>query len=551
MNVNLGLRGGTSEVELDEALMWDLWNMWYEIPGAQIGLEGFLGMTLCNGFTIEVPKIGLVSNDGQQELFKRFYIPWLREVYKWIQLFGMCPYYLRELEDQSEFVPVVPPYSSGKITTYMDEDHIQRFQWYWIREMEPDEDVIFIIERPPLLNGTLTSVGMSLIRDYKLLVAAMDGAERVIYHSSRLPYFFEYNPPKNKPGEDNLGSLAFAEEEDYMVRASQHASQLERNIVDRRAFQYALANAHAKNRGRSGLRRRQATPILYSESSGSVAQREEDDWHDRVVPLEPHWKSVQPRAPTMVMNPEVYAKRLDELASALVGFPLSMVIEAHASRSANVEGNMRAANERIKETLAKTQNYIREAFLMANRDRFEHTLGELVKIHSSSKEEKEKGGDGGTGNENGNGNEEGTPNKKRKRRKLLDEELLALTTLLEVEVKMDCTPLITRLQLRALWEDGVITQKTYARHVTRLFGIPEADIQITPINIQEQMMGGQSNKSSTSSQGQASSKKRKSTSSSEPRKSKKKEKSGSGDGKRKKGDNDGMRKVSKTRARNE
>jgi len=135
------------------------------------------------------------------------------------------------------------------------------------------------------------------------------------------------------------------------------------------------------------------------------------------------------------------------LGSAVAGVPFGLYVEQHASRSANVQGNLRAANERIKDTINDFQHWAKEAFLHCNEERLKKTLVTLVR------EEKIR----------------------RKRNRLPEDDLLMLLMLVDVEVKMECTPLITRVELREMLDDGVISMETYQRHLLRLYGLPESD----------------------------------------------------------------------------
>lgn len=441
----LGDADRAREISLDHELMDQLERMWDGIPGLQIGYEGFMSMVLCGGFSVEINSIGLRSNARQEVIFRRFYVPVLREIYKQIRLFGFAAICRHYLPDQQVYVPAVCTRDMGHVSVRVErnarDERVKTLRWYWNDRRHDeghaqDDTVRFIVHRMPTADGRVNSAAISLLADYQLLCVAMKAAERAATNASIVPYFYKFNPPKWYLNDDDPKvGLSLPEEEEELMRLERSDRLQERVYMSRDMLMSAMQEARLANR-----------PPLSSTAAAATttAEPDPDAWHAHSFPLDPYYEPIQVKPPSILLKPQDLAKDLNQLGSAVAGIPFGLYVETHATRSANVKGNLRAANERIKDTIDDMSQWVKELFLFCNRERFKRTLLDLVRQEKL----------------------------KRKRSRLPRDDLIMLLALLEVDVKMDCTPLMTKEELTALRDEGALEEDDYKRHLLRLYGLP-------------------------------------------------------------------------------
>ena len=95
------------EVRLDTKAIEDLLHMFRHVSSIKIAREAFLSMTLCAPFRFHIPKINLHSNADMELIIERHWMPWLRQVYDWVKLIGICPYYFERPAGQKECLRVL------------------------------------------------------------------------------------------------------------------------------------------------------------------------------------------------------------------------------------------------------------------------------------------------------------------------------------------------------------------------------------------------------------------------------------------------------------
>ncbi len=81
----------------------------------------------------------------------RFWIPWLRSVYDWMKMLGICPYYYEKRGEH--LIPVVPEMDLGTISVYVNKKHKIKFKWRWThgdKQREEDTRMQWILgDHPP------------------------------------------------------------------------------------------------------------------------------------------------------------------------------------------------------------------------------------------------------------------------------------------------------------------------------------------------------------------------------------------------------------------
>lgn len=238
-----------------------------------------------------------------------------------------------------------------------------------------------------------------------------------------------------------------------MVRDEETYRRLEQYAVDREALLQALDGASGVQR--AATRR---LPVIRTESQQSFANRHEDDWSKRAVPLDPYWTANQLSAVRVPIDPTPHQQRLDELASALVGFPLSMVVNRRATRAADSAAQLRVMNERINSVIIQFNGYVKNAFLEANEKQFKRAIRELIRKEQI----------------------------RRARNSLPDEDLLMFHRVLDIEVQIDTTPLIGFESLKRLRDEGIVTQEEFVMHGRRMHGFPHLEVEELMVAKQEE-----------------------------------------------------------------
>ncbi len=81
----------------------------------------------------------------------RFWIPWLRSVYDWMKMLGICPYYYEKRGEH--LIPIVPEMDLGTISVYVNKKHKIKFKWRWThgdKQREEDTRMQWILgDHPP------------------------------------------------------------------------------------------------------------------------------------------------------------------------------------------------------------------------------------------------------------------------------------------------------------------------------------------------------------------------------------------------------------------
>ncbi len=451
--IDLGMGSFATPKRLNQREEADIWEMVHEAPAITIGIEAFFGLAFCNPPTITMPGLGLKQSKDVELLSRTVLEVWRRDVYKRLRAFGVAPYLLKAVNE--DFVPVVPPVDSGHIETYYDyKKHQQMFLWFWKNQTdtEPAKGIEWIIESPPTLAGEFTSAAKSLLMMWKDIKLVTANAQRMDHITTHAPIFLEHNPPKNKPGDDALTAMSFGDVEEGFVDEELHARDLNRQIMERGALNRALLHAYSKNRGADAIG--SMKPEMWSEDDIDKYKREGNMWYERAVPLPDYWKVTQPAPPKMTRDPVVLRQEFNQLASAVVNFPIEMVISQHAQKSANSEMTLLAANSRVNDVLARMEEYYRTMIMQTYGRRFKAQQDNFAaKVMLMRK------------------------------RPMTLKENLELSAMFQVEVKMTCTSLTTQDDLERLWRNGIVNQDTYGRHSSALVGLPEADMDIQHQNL--------------------------------------------------------------------
>src|SRR5690606_16812488 len=107
-------------------------------------------------------------------IIERHWMPWLRQVYDWVKMIGICPYYFEKPAGQKEHqVPIVPDIELGYITVFVNKRHKLDYKWYWNHGHEQGhaKNMLWVItDHAPTKTGALKSPLASLLSQYRTIL---------------------------------------------------------------------------------------------------------------------------------------------------------------------------------------------------------------------------------------------------------------------------------------------------------------------------------------------------------------------------------------------
>jgi len=426
-------KGSSTEIPLNTREMLDIIEAYHKIPYVHVARDQFISMVLKSPPQISLKnknKFDITTNEFEQILIK-YYIPWLSSMYDWIKMFGICPWYFKKIEGNHR-VPVVPPIGAGYITTYLSKKHEQKFKFYWDEKEKNAANVYFETDGhlPMVLNGQLTSAMSTLLFEYRSAQILRNSLQTSWYQQARQQHVFEYHPPKNIPGDDNLITLeSFGETIAAQVVSSQENLHNHKMKIRKSVLESSLKQSEYKNK---------SIGFGHSESKEDILNRGEASIIEHGIPLPADYVYKSAHAPQVHGDYVNTMQRLDRLASAVMDIPLNFVESSNAKTTATVQGSVRFVNEKIKQWISLFETVTKKAILLSY---------------------------GAT----------------------IQENIYPLFVADEITVIIPSTPVIDGDSVRQLWIDGMMSQKTAAKYVFNLLGLSEQDITIaTPVLLEEE-----------------------------------------------------------------
>ena len=297
----------------------DIIMIWND-PSLKVARDAFTNMVFSTPFRVVCEELGLVSSSEMELIIETYWLPWQKNVYDWLKMFGVCPYMVRKLPGTKHRIPAVPPLGTGYISTGMDESREQFFEWryYPTNELgmaqnpaavarmgtnEPEPNVHWVIsDHPPLCNGAYTSLVSTLLQDYQTCKQLRDSMELASYQGTHMPYIFEHHPPKSTAIDDNIIAL-----DNYGERAAGAMMSQVEGLNARKArmkaseFLAAIQMAHAQNSRRSDSEYASSSDIyaLNSNADRQSMNRNSAGIIEKSWPLRPDFHYVQPAKPVL------------------------------------------------------------------------------------------------------------------------------------------------------------------------------------------------------------------------------------------------------------
>jgi hypothetical protein len=439
----------SEEKPLDEDTIRDLLDMYHSVPVIKVARKSFLSMTLGEPFTFSIPAIGLESNKDMEKIISAFWMPWLRTVYDWVKLFGICPYYFKKTKgEKPHMIPVVPDIQLGYITVVVNTAHELEYKWYWSHgtHTEQETKMLWVItEDHPSCSGQLNSPLVSLLANYRSLKKLQKSQDIACTQAARPVHLMEYTPNARTANNDELTHLVADFGKAAGITKARRDQMRNQEIRVKTAELYKqLQETHNANTVNSTV-----SQTLWTDTSAQVLEEMDNGFASRVVALRPdfHYKAAQ--APVLVADFYAAESQFNLMAAAIMDFSMELLQPAGQSRSQNVEGAQQFENNRIQETTSFFRAILQPALVIAYRDQFSETM-EMAHNWRLSKLK-------------------GDPN-----------NAAVLFPELDVVVDLSGSTVNGYDDMRAMWYDGIMTQKDFAETVYKQRNMPSEQIVTLP-----------------------------------------------------------------------
>lgn len=435
----------TEKVPLNAAQTVDLWQLFHQIPYLLVSRNAFVSMVLHCPPKIVLKSFGTSVAMSQELdiLFDLYWRQWCIDVYDWLQIYGVVPWYFEKVRGSDHWIPVVPKVGSGIISTYLDKEHRQQYEYAWIGG---DVDNRFYFEtksHAPMINGNYASPIASLLPEWRTTRIVRESTEMASYHQARTQHVFEFHPPKNVVGDTSLTTLQdFGDTIAATVVAQQEQLYGMKLTVKTDQLRDSLSAAAAANRA---ARSKFGSVPLHSESPNRRYDRENANILETGAPLPPDYVYKAVPAPQVTAKLGEFTTRLDHMASAVMDIPISVIEASSQSKTtAGVQSNFRILNERIKDWQTFFRKLVKKAFLLGYGAQLNDEFRRRV-YHRHQH-----------------------PN-----------TLLELFADTEVEVEMPCTPIGMATDFDWLHRMGYMLKETAGTHIFNTYGIPVSDMHLT------------------------------------------------------------------------
>jgi hypothetical protein len=434
-----------NEQPLDKHQGDDLYELFHAVPVIQNSYTIFTHITTSCPPEINVNGIkdAKLFDDEFDLIVVMYWLPYFREVYKRLKIFGICPWYFVPLQGTQYRIPIVPPYNSGYITTYMDKNHRQRFKWYWDGSKDDFKMNFELEDGGPNIDGTHQSVLCSLLSLYRV-IKNVSKCSVIVHHRQAHPEsIIEYNPPRNVTGDDDLVTLSKWPEEiagtinKNLMRFKQRKLTLQKSELNR-----AIQKATVENLLREG-----PMPLTFSETRGEQNERHQSGLIQQSVILPPFYSYKAVQTPKLDANITQMYEMLTKQAQLTMDVPSTLSEQQTSKTKAAASNSLRVFNETVKYWLRFFENLTLKAILSEYGTTIQTHLDDLVRRRTSM---------------------------------LTEGKFLKMNAEVDIKVEMRCLPILSQVQLEQYYMQGLLEPKTYVRHVAANTGIPESELKIPP-----------------------------------------------------------------------
>ncbi len=429
-------------VALDPAETRDIWEIFHRNTFMNVSRNAFIAMVLHT--PLKITLAGVSMNKELVILFELYWTDWMISKYDWLQCFGVAPWFIQNVSGTHHRFPKVPKFNSGHIETYLDSHHNQQFKWFW-KDGGEDKSFFFDLKsHAPDVDGHYTSPISTLLNEWRTVKIVRESIEIASYRQARTQHVFEFHPPKNVQGDDNLINLeSFGDNIACTVMSQQEGLQNAKYSIRADELQRSLASAAASNRGlkaRFGVQ-----SFLKSEGQDQRWERENANVLENGIPLRPDYSYKPVPSPNVHANLPDICARFDRMTSAILDVPLSIIEAMGGKTTANVQGGFRFLNERVKDWQEYYKRSTKRAFLILYGDELQKDLNHRARIIHSQR----------------------------------PDIVLNMYIDTHVEVEMAYTPIANVADIERLHETGFMKKKVAGAHIFNVLGMPLSDLHVT------------------------------------------------------------------------
>jgi hypothetical protein len=408
-----------------------IYEAYTSIPNLLLARDAFIAMILKCPPTIRLKTLQRSQTKELEYIIETYWLKWCTDIYDYLQVFGIAPWYWKKLKDSKHHIPVVPPMLSGYFTTFLTSRHDQQFNFYYNDNEKRASNMYFEIKgHPPSMNGKFTSPVSTLLNEYKTSKILRQACEISWHQQARLQHIIEHHPAKNVPGDDNLMNLeTFGENIAGFVVQQQEAIHAKKMQVRKQDMYNAIAMSSYKNKS---LQQKYGThKYTHNEKDREEWERNNASLLEKSITLNSDFSYKAVPSPQVHADYVKVMQRLDQLSSAIMDIPLNWIENTGSMTTrANAQGNVRFVNEKIQDWINYFERLLKKAFLI--------NYGETIQ-----------------------------------------QELTYMFADEEVEVYMQCTPLASANDIRQIYMDGMISKKNAATHIFNTLGLPNSEIEIS------------------------------------------------------------------------
>ena len=393
-------------------------------------IDSFLAITLQCPAKVSIPSLDLIQSDELEHLMRIYYLKWKRDMYIWLSLFGIFPWYLAKLKGTVHKYPVSPPMLSGEIETRMSKQHRQEFRWLWGADSKPDRNFQFVVKQHvPSIYGDIMTPIVSLISPFNTLKIATESKEIEMYNQSRPQNVIEYRPNiKRYENDTDLAKEISQTTNTFAVPTENSEQNLTESINEIRKVRVKDTQRAVEEAARINSERGVNNDYIYMHSKKTTPKMTSFDGKTIYLPADFTHKLIP--SIKVTVNLKEMITNFDDKAALVMDFPVTL-LTVSAKTSSQSSNNLRFVNERVKEWINFMKCQTKHALILA----YEDIEKELKKDYSSDFS--------------------------------LDEHF---------QVEMSCTPLGTFDELWQYVETGIMSRNDFGEHAFRLKALPMSQL---------------------------------------------------------------------------
>jgi len=421
---------------LDEEMIKKIMHLRQNVAVIKASEKSFLSLLVQCPMQVKLKSFNVKQTKELDILLTRDWQEWHRQMYIWINTFGVFPYYFRKIRGTIHYRPVVPSMKSGYISSYLDANKEQQFQWTWT-EGEEDGKFHFITGTyKPEIDGTLNVPLTSLVGPYETLQEAVKAQKLVWYAQSHPQHILEYKPTN--------ASLKEIDTFQEFMTGEQIMGINPKRVKELRTVKIRNATESIRRVVRNNVLEQQKSlrgGYMFSDPREAEANWEKKNAAllDHIVPLDADFVYKPVPAPRLEANVMDLRNQIEKQAASLMDFPIEPFSATTQRFKTQSENDLRFLNERVKTWINFIEKHTQRALIQAYGKLIQNTFDKAQAMTKT------------------------------------DRIFLAAA---ELTVEMQCTPITTWDELVKYVDRGIMSEEDFAMHAYRLKALPLTQIQI-------------------------------------------------------------------------